>query len=492
MSRFFFTSTSTQSGGDGTDAPPTAGSGATLALSLSLRMPYGEVARWCLDAKQTVLGRGQGLVSARSVAAEPGLRISVPDGLMSSSHAVVRAAGDAWFLEDAGSKNGSYVNGQRVQRVQLRDGDVVELGDTFFVFRETRCEGVNIAVGESSAFSSMNPATEQLFEKLRTVADTQAVILLTGEVGTGKEVAARAVHELSKRRGPFKAINCGAIPESLIESELFGTRKGAFSGAGNRVGVVRSAEGGTLLLDEVAELPAMSQVALLRVLQEREVTPLGATEPHPIDVRFIAATHKDLRREVKEGRFREDLFSRLAAVTVAMVPLRERREDLGILMGRLIDRLSGEVGISAEQARLLPLARKAARVLYRHRWPQNIRELEQALRYALAYARKSGEIQLQHLPEAMRVSLDEPSGLPQGKLSEDIGIRDTALLRAILVERLRRFDGNVSAVAVSLGKQRPVVHRWLKRLALDPNPYRGRSASDRVATDTHASTPTPP
>ncbi len=249
-----------------------------------------------------------------------------------------------------------------------------------------------------------------------------------GEVGSGKEVAARAIHELSGRQGPFVPLNCGAILESLVESELFGTRRGAFSGARDRHGLVRRAHRGTLLLDEVADMPLISQVSLLRVLQEREVLAVGAAQPETVDVRFIAATHRDLQREVEEGRFREDLLSRLTGMTVTMVPLRERREDIGLLLKQLIPRVSREVGMGAEQVRELAPQRKAVCALLLHDWPQNVRELEQALRAGLAFARKTGELQLRHLPDAIQRSLDDPVRVDEGSGAE-IGLRNPKALR---------------------------------------------------------------
>ena len=205
---------------------------------------------------------------------------------------------------------------------------------------------------------------------------------------------ARAIHELSGRRGAFVGVNCGALPQALIEDELFGHRRGAFTGAvDDRPGLVRSAEGGTLFLDEIGELPAASQVAFLRVLQEREVVPLGSDRPIKVDIRLCAATLRDLDELVASGRFRRDLHARLFDLTIELPPLRERRADLGLLVRALLARIPGGAG-----ARFAPAALRA---LVRHDWPSNIRELEKALRGAVA--RASGEaIELRHLPEAAR------------------------------------------------------------------------------------------
>jgi transcriptional regulator with PAS, ATPase and Fis domain len=285
---------------------------------------------------------------------------------------------------------------------------------------------------------------------LAEVAPSTLPVLVRGETGTGKELAARAVHARSGRAGPFVAVNCGALPATLVESELFGARRGAYSGAvEERVGLVRAAEGGTLFLDEIGDLAAPSQAALLRVLEEREVLPLGAARPLRVDVRFVAATHRDLDALAQAGTFRADLLARLAGFTLALPPLRARREDLGLLARALLAREA------PERAARATFSVEAARALFRHRWPANVRELGKCL-HAAALLARDGAIGLAELPEALRVAPDE------APLSDEDARR-----RAELAALVERHGGNVSAIARALGKDRKQVQRWLKRFKIE-------------------------
>ncbi|TNC09926.1 sigma-54-dependent Fis family transcriptional regulator [Methylobacterium terricola] len=272
-------------------------------------------------------------------------------------------------------------------------------------------------------------------------------LLVDGETGTGKEFFARALHRGSDRADkPFVAVNCAALPESLIESELFGFEPGAFTGAAakGKTGLVQGADGGTLFLDEIGDMPLPAQTRLLRVLAEREVTALGATVPRPVDLRVIAATHRDLAALVREGRFREDLLYRLAGARFTLPPLRERT-DFAALVGRL---LAGRPGSPR-------LTEAAMAALARHAWPGNVRELVSALDYACALADAS-EIGVSDLPPTIVPAAPAPVPAPEG---------DEALAAA-----LRRRAWNVSAVARDLGLDRSTVHRRMRRLGLvSPN-----------------------
>jgi transcriptional regulator with GAF, ATPase, and Fis domain len=287
-------------------------------------------------------------------------------------------------------------------------------------------------------------------------------------------VAAQAVHALSGRSGAFVAVNCGALPETLVESQLFGHRKGAFSGATeDRPGLVRSAHRGTLFLDEIGDLPLDSQAALLRVLQERQVMPIGATQPVEVDLRLCAATHRPLERLVAQGKFREDLLARLMGYTVQLPSLRERREDLGLITGALLRRVAGE------RAERVTFAKDAARAIFRHGWPLNIRELEKCLAAAVVLA-GDGPIQRDHLPAQLATTAtttSEPKSEPSLEGSNS-GIRalssDDADKRARLVALLTEHGGNISAVARALGKDRVQIRRWLQRFQLDPESFNTR------------------
>jgi DNA-binding NtrC family response regulator len=307
-----------------------------------------------------------------------------------------------------------------------------------------------------AAFRTVSLDLEQRVRQLIRIARAGVPVLVRGETGTGKELVARAVHDVSGRRGPFVPINCGALPRNLIESELFGHRRGAFSGANeDRDGLVRRAHAGTLFLDEIAELPEQSQVALLRVLQEGEVRPVGANDAVKVDVRIVAATHQDLVARIADGRFREDLYARLSGFEVTLPPLRDRREDLGTLIAAILPRL-------VSHPERITLHRSAARLLLRYGWPLNIRELEQALRAAVALT-EDGEIRAEHLSEAIRNWV--PPNLASLRPEDRV-------LRERVIELLREQGGNVTAVGRAMGKAPIQIRRWCRRLQIELAQFR--------------------
>jgi DNA-binding NtrC family response regulator len=283
-------------------------------------------------------------------------------------------------------------------------------------------------------------------------------MLVRGESGTGKEVVARAIHALSGRAGAFVAVNCGAIAATLVESELFGYKKGAFSSAHqDHPGLVRTSDGGTLFLDEIGDLPLGAQAALLRVLQESEVQPVGGVRPVPVDLRVVAATHRDLDTLVAQGNFRHDLLARLDGITLILPPLRERREDLPLLLAALLRKL-------APERPDVKFAADAAQALLEHDWPLNVRELEQALAGALALS-KLGTIERAHLPRLLREAPVERMVPRELSSDEERHKGELALL-------LAQHHGNLSAVARAVGKGRTQVVRWLERYGLDASRYR--------------------
>jgi transcriptional regulator with PAS, ATPase and Fis domain len=286
-------------------------------------------------------------------------------------------------------------------------------------------------------------------------------VLLRGETGVGKEIAARALHALSRRAGPFVAVNCGALPENLVESELFGYRRGAFSGATqDRAGVIAAAAGGTLLLDEIGELPAAAQVKLLRAVQEREVVPLGAPrgESVRVDFRLVCATHADLDALVARGRFRADLLARIRGLDVELPALRARRMDLGILIAALLARHAGADAASYR------FDRRCAQALVEHDYPLNIRELEQALLALLALAGPERLFRREALAE---------TAIGRSARTAALAPREPDRVRGDLLEQLARHQGNISAVARALRCTRMQVHRWLKRWQIDAEQFRG-------------------
>ena len=301
-----------------------------------------------------------------------------------------------------------------------------------------------------------SPAMQEIYRVLARLMGTDLTVMITGESGTGKELVARALHDYGKRRnGAFVAINMAAIPRELIESELFGHEKGAFTGATNRsTGRFEQAQGGTLFLDEIGDMPLSSQTRLLRVLAEREVTPIGRTKAVSVDVRVIGATHRDLVELVKAGRFRDDLYFRLNGAVFTVPPLRQRG-DLDWLIERLLAERAERDGVGY---RLTPAALAALRG---HSWPGNVRELVNALDYACAVS-DGGLIDLADIPEPV-----QHSGLFQAWPAEAPGMvvaeEDPA---ARLRETLRRHHWNVSATARALGVDRSTIHRQMHRFGV--------------------------
>jgi DNA-binding NtrC family response regulator len=425
------------------------------------------------------------------------LEIALPDARMSTDHGRWLRRGGRWVVEDPSSKNGTVVDGVLERTADLRDGAVIELGHSCFVFRHAPAEAVpphlagDVDAGGLPAWppglATFSPALALAYDGLVRLAPSPATILIGGETGAGKEVVARAIHARSGRPGTLVAVNCGALPDTLVEAELFGHRRGAFTGAtADRPGLVRSADKGTLFLDEIGELPPAAQAALLRVLQEREVLPVGEDRPVPVDLRVIAATLRDLDAAVAEGRFRPDLYARIAGHVVALPPLRERREDLGLLLAALL-----------AKHRPIRLAPPALRALLRYDWPRNVRELEQALSTAIALA-PGDTLELEHLPAAVRggravgagsgattsasggapatastatatpASRPPPSATAPPPTLDD----EDRELRAHLIQLLTEHAGNVRVVAKLLGKERSQIYKWAKRLAIDLDAFR--------------------
>ena len=305
------------------------------------------------------------------------------------------------------------------------------------------------------------PSFRAVLETLRQVAPSSASVLLVGESGTGKELAARLIHDRSPRaRGPFIAVNCGAIPESLLESELFGHEKGAFTGAvGRKEGRFERAHGGTLFLDEIGELTPAVQVKLLRVLQDGVIDRLGGTEPVRVDARVVTATHRDLTAEVKAGRFREDLYYRLDVVSVRLPPLRERRDDIPLLAAAFLRRLA-----EANGRRVAGFTPAALAALEAAPWPGNVRELLHAVERAVILAR-GDLVDVGDLPEGLRRPLAGgavASGAP-GVLTIPLGTPMEEIERLVIRETLRQTRGDKTLAAQILGIAPRTIYRKLDR-----------------------------
>jgi DNA-binding NtrC family response regulator len=406
---------------------------------------------------------------------EDGVRVlvmRVPDRKLSARHACLRCVDGGWYLEDLGSTNGSTVWGTRVERAALQDGDLIGLGSTLFLFRslvvnQRLAANKELLPTPGHEIETLCPVLEEANHRIAKVATSPLTVLLLGETGTGKELLAHALHRLSKRSGPLVIVNCGAIPAPLMEAQLFGHVRGAFTGAvRDEVGFVRAAHGGTLFLDEVADLPPGSQAALLRVLQNGDVTAVGSTKSVKAEIRVVAATHRDLFALTREGLFRQDLYARLAGFVQQLPPLRERSEDLGLLISRLLLRHAAD-GVPS-------LTLPAAHALFAHAYPLNIRELEHGLQSAVALA-AGDPIALQHLPDALRQPRPpqraEPARSPSGRATP-LSAEDAAI-RAALEQALSSSAGNVTETARRMGKARQQVQRWLRRFGLDPSSFRG-------------------
>jgi DNA-binding NtrC family response regulator len=429
----------------------------TLAVALECARPTAPPARRALaEVDRVEIGRGDARAFLRRGRE---LRIDLPDPVASQCHAQLIRAADGWLVEDAGSKNGTRVNGGRIARAALADGDVVECGGTFLVLR--RADGpitdLDAPAGCTDLLRTISPAFERELAILPRIARSRVPVLVRGASGTGKEVAAAAIHERSGRDGPFVPVNCGAIPASLIESELFGVRRGAFSGAEDRPGLVRGAAGGTLFLDEIAELPAASQTALLRFLQDGEILPLGAGKRAVVDARVVAATHQPIEALVADGRFRHDLHARLLGYELHLPPLRARIEDLGLLCASLLARL-------APPGRAPVLSRGAARALFAHAWPMQIRELEHVLEAALATA-QGPELRASDL----RLTADANPPAARDAASDGPGASDE---RSRILAALDACAGNQTRAARALGISRSTLIQKI-RLHQVPRP-RGR------------------
>jgi DNA-binding NtrC family response regulator len=302
-----------------------------------------------------------------------------------------------------------------------------------------------------------SPALQSVFRLVEKVAGTNTNILIEGESGTGKELIARAIHHNSPRAdSPFVAVNCGALPESLLESELFGHTKGAFTGAvASKLGLFRAGEGGTVFLDEVAEITPSMQVRLLRALQEHEVTPLGSSAPVQFDARIIAATNRDLEREVAEGRFREDLFYRLNVIEIHLPPLRERREDIPLLVRAFISRTAREQSASEK-----PITPAATSALINYSWPGNVRELQNAIERAFTLS--GDEIDMDSLPPRVR---EATAALGQMPMRDPDGLRPTLaeIERRYIFDTLAAVNQDKARAANILGIDLSTLYRKLKR-----------------------------
>jgi DNA-binding NtrC family response regulator len=303
-------------------------------------------------------------------------------------------------------------------------------------------------------------AMQRIFDTVKQISATDGTVLITGRSGTGKEIVARAVHANSARADkPFVAVNCGAIPETLIESELFGHKKGSFTGAvSDKGGYFKAADGGTLLLDEISEMPVQLQVKLLRAIEQKEIVPVGMSLPQSVDVRFIATTNRDLRREIDEGRFREDLFYRLNIVEIRLPSLTERREDIPLLVNFFLDKFSTDMG-----KKLNGFDPEVMRLLMQHQWRGEVRELENIVERAVIFAR--GEtISVADLPDSFHNHPAYAPSFEERSLDEVVN----ELVKDYIVAVLRKNQFDKEKAAKSLKISLPTLYRRIKELGIVP------------------------
>ncbi len=401
------------------------------------------------------------------------------DKTVSRRHCEISVRNERYLLRDLESTNGTELNGTPVVEAFLSPGGRIRVGDTEMVF-EPKKKWERIQEVQADHFGAMYGTSQlmrEVFAMLGKVARTDLSCILVGETGTGKELAARAIHEHSSRAGRnFVVVDCGAVSKNLIESELFGHEKGAFTGADRqRVGAFETADGGTIFLDEIGELPIDLQPKLLRALERREIKRLGAGRHLEIDVRVIAATHRDLPEMIKKGDFREDLYYRLAEVVVGLPPLRERRDDIAIIAQRIVQE-HAQAGSPVHA-----ISEEAVHELGARLWPGNVRELRNVLRRAIAMC-ASDTVQLKDLSllGAERVSSVPPppsSGiggpqLPPPDVGDNLPIKEARerwvapMERAYLERLVRRCQGDLDRAATEAGIHRKSLERLLRQHGL--------------------------
>lgn len=370
------------------------------------------------------------------------------DERMSKEHASVRRERGAWVITDLASRNGTYVDGERIDGARRASGDVVvRLGHTVFVLLADG-RGHPAISGEMVVGPELQRVNAQI--RAHAVTDT---LLVHGESGSGKELAARLYHEAGPRKaGPFVAVNCAAIPDGVAERLLFGSRRGAFSGAIDALGHFQIAHGGTLFLDEIADLEASVQAKLLRVLETREVVPVGATTGIALDVRIVAASHRELRTAVAERRFREDLYYRIARTTVHLPPLRERKVDVARLVERELAAVDPKLGAHA----------KLTEACCIRPWPGNVRELRSAVRQAAisTIANRRDLVRVEDL--AAHAGQPIESATP----SAVVATSPVEVSKAAVVAALTRANGMVSVAARALGLHRTQLYRLMEKLGV--------------------------
>jgi transcriptional regulator with PAS, ATPase and Fis domain len=385
-----------------------------------------------LDPRRTVVGR------------DADCDVVGDDPSMSRRHAALRFDAGAWHLEDLGSRNGSFLDGIPAPRIGGATG-VLAVGDTLFLL----CDDIRPLLAQAVELTDrivIGPALRRAWRSIEQIAQTSSTVHVHGETGSGKELAARRFHDAGPRAdGPLVAVNCAALPTAIAERLLFGVRRGAYSGADAHAdGYLAAADGGTLFLDEIAELSLDVQAKLLRVIENRELLPLGAARPQRIDLGFVTATNGDLRAQVESERFRKDLYFRIGRPIVSLPPLRERREDIAFLVERALAQIAPP---RQPHASLVEAALQRV-------WPGNVRELMREVAHAAGSAPGAERVRAAHLDPLAGCAIDG------GALAVTPEVEDDAIR---IREALLRWQGNVSRAARALGMHRTQLRRWIAR-----------------------------
>ncbi|MFL5349314.1 MAG: sigma 54-interacting transcriptional regulator [Hyalangium sp.] len=395
-----------------------------------------------------------------TVGKDPSNALVLSDRFISNEHLRVRRSGAGFHVRDLNSTNGTFAGSLRLYEAEIPLNTVLRVGETELLF-----EPVPQGQPEPSfhGIVGTDPAVRQLVECIQRVAPSDAAVAILGESGTGKELVARALHACSSRaQGPFLPINCAALSPGLMESELFGHEKGAFTGADSkRKGAFEAAHGGTLFLDEVGELPLELQAKLLRVLESGELKPVGSPRPFQVDVRVVAATHRELRAWVKQGKFREDLYYRLDVMRVVLPPLRRRRGDVRLLAEHF-------VRVYAPRGQRVTVTAAALGLLQQHGWPGNIRELRNVVCRALL-VRQGPTIEARDITfDEEPVSAPEEPAAPELELPAGVTLEEMMqrVERQLIEGTLRRCRYNKERAARELGLARSALFKKLKRWGL--------------------------
>jgi len=391
------------------------------------------------------------------------------DETVSRNHAEIVKTKEGYLLKDLESTNGTFVGGLKVKEAFLAPGAIIRVGKTRIKF-VPQDEQLEIYPSKKSRFGDIigkSLEVRKMFGILEKVAPTNVSVIVTGETGTGKELVARALHENSKRaKAPFIIFDCGAVAENLIESELFGHEKGSFTGAtATRQGAFELADNGTIFLDEIGELSLDLQPKLLRALETGEVKRVGADRPKRVNVRIIAATNRNLKEEVKKGRFREDLFFRLSVVEVFLPSLRKRQEDIPLIINHFFELAKKE----NPDKHIDGFTDEALKLMYDYQWPGNIRELRNCVERAYSFCDGS-QIDVRNMPDYIQersaVTQSHPAMDPDLPFKEAKEKWIESFEKDYLVDCLRKNNGNISKTAKQAGIDRKSVQRLLKKYGL--------------------------